>query len=746
MLIQKDEEGKRYLVYAISRSLSQAEENYHSTKLEQLAVVYALGRLRHYLYGQKFTVVTDCTAVSALKATGGDPSPQMKRWMDFVAEFDYEVVHRPGTSMQHVDALSRGPVEQPCQLEEEPLDVPVELLEKRVLMIRTGDRDILTMQATDPWIRERIEVLKKSKKDRSAKEHSKVQGFKLQDGILFKVKASKEKPPAKKAKITEEVATADGESTEDGRASARAVEPMQFVVPALSRKYILVIAHDKAGHFGVDKTLEMMGRHYWFPKMKEYTAFHIRACLDCLYKKQQSGRKEGFLNPIPPERRPFQKVFVDHVGPMIPSHGMVHVIVLVDGLSKFVVLEAVKNTSAQGVVKFLERVFTQYGAPDFLVSDRGTAFTANATRDFLESKAVTHLLISSQKPSSNGQCERINKEVGRLLRSLSEKEDGSDWAKHVASAQAMLNRVVSRSTGRSPFEVLHGYFPRMNNQAKDIEEVQGRIWTPASEVQEAIREHLQESQRQYAYYYDKKKRPHYVRLQVGDVVAVSRLPIHTGKPTKLQPKFRGPMIITEVLPHDTYRLVQLGKENYTCTAHCSQIRWYKLHQESMDDATAYEPEDSDNEEPIAGGAQSYDSFEAANAVDSPAAVRQSTMMEVAKEQTEETTPQSFQEWREPQAAVVISSSSESEKTTVESTSREDSTKSKRSQAAETAEIEQAPTTEDSSSSGESRTSNVKTGAGVGTNATRASSVREGGVQSYRPRSSRAARFTGKYTK
>ena len=50
MLMQRMDGAWRF-VYAISRRLSTTERKYHSTKLEQLAVVWACERFRHYLYG-----------------------------------------------------------------------------------------------------------------------------------------------------------------------------------------------------------------------------------------------------------------------------------------------------------------------------------------------------------------------------------------------------------------------------------------------------------------------------------------------------------------------------------------------------------------------------------------------------------------------------------------------------------------------------------------------------------------------
>ena len=68
MLLQVYDDGPR-LIYCISRRTSAAERNYHSTKLELLAVVWAVIRLRHYLLGSHFTIVSDCTCIQLLSST-----------------------------------------------------------------------------------------------------------------------------------------------------------------------------------------------------------------------------------------------------------------------------------------------------------------------------------------------------------------------------------------------------------------------------------------------------------------------------------------------------------------------------------------------------------------------------------------------------------------------------------------------------------------------------------------------------
>lgn len=60
MLMQGDTEKSLHLVYAVSNKTTEAESHYHSSRFELYAIVWTLIRLRPYLLGIRFTVVTDC--------------------------------------------------------------------------------------------------------------------------------------------------------------------------------------------------------------------------------------------------------------------------------------------------------------------------------------------------------------------------------------------------------------------------------------------------------------------------------------------------------------------------------------------------------------------------------------------------------------------------------------------------------------------------------------------------------------
>ena len=105
-------EGKERIICCAPRSLNQAEKAYPATKLECLAIVWAVAKFRPYLMALPFEVYTDHYALQWLK-TMRTGSALLHRWSATLEEYDFSVKHRPGKSQTHVDGLSRLPVNPP---------------------------------------------------------------------------------------------------------------------------------------------------------------------------------------------------------------------------------------------------------------------------------------------------------------------------------------------------------------------------------------------------------------------------------------------------------------------------------------------------------------------------------------------------------------------------------------------------------------------------------------------------------
>ena len=105
VLMQDD----KVITYA-SRKLRKHEVNYPTHDLEMAAVVFALRIWRSYLYGEKIQVFTDNKSLKYL-STQPDLNLRQRRWMEFVADYDMQILYHPGKDNVVADALSRRKVD-----------------------------------------------------------------------------------------------------------------------------------------------------------------------------------------------------------------------------------------------------------------------------------------------------------------------------------------------------------------------------------------------------------------------------------------------------------------------------------------------------------------------------------------------------------------------------------------------------------------------------------------------------------
>ncbi len=99
-------EGLRPVAFA-SRGLNAAEQKYHIHQLEFLSLKWAVVEKFHdYLYGVKFTVVTDNNPLTYVLTTG-KLNATGHRWLAALATYDFEIKYRPGHTNIDADLLSR---------------------------------------------------------------------------------------------------------------------------------------------------------------------------------------------------------------------------------------------------------------------------------------------------------------------------------------------------------------------------------------------------------------------------------------------------------------------------------------------------------------------------------------------------------------------------------------------------------------------------------------------------------------
>ena len=103
---------ERPIAYA-SRTLSASEKNYAQIEKEALSLIFGVTKFHNYLYGSKFTLITDHKPLTAILGPKTSiptlAAARMQRWALILSAHQYEIEYRSSSQHANADALSRLP-------------------------------------------------------------------------------------------------------------------------------------------------------------------------------------------------------------------------------------------------------------------------------------------------------------------------------------------------------------------------------------------------------------------------------------------------------------------------------------------------------------------------------------------------------------------------------------------------------------------------------------------------------------
>uniref|UniRef100_A0A1B0DPN9 Integrase catalytic domain-containing protein n=1 Tax=Phlebotomus papatasi TaxID=29031 RepID=A0A1B0DPN9_PHLPP len=188
-----------------------------------------------------------------------------------------------------------------------------------------------------------------------------------------------------------------------------------------------------------------------------------------------------------------------------------------------------------------------FGNPRRIITDRGTAFTAQKFEKHCEENKIELHHIATGVPRGNGQVERIHRVIIPMITKLA-IEKPEEWYKHVPKVQKHLNQTYQRSIDCSPFELMIGV--KMRDPA-DIhltsileEEFRNEFIESRDEMRRHAKQQILKVQAENKRTYDKRRKPPR-KYHVGDLVAIEKTQFGTGQ--KVKPKFLGPYEVSSLV-------------------------------------------------------------------------------------------------------------------------------------------------------------------------------------------------------
>ncbi|GJW31782.1 reverse transcriptase domain-containing protein [Tanacetum coccineum] len=148
-------------------------------------------------------------------------------------------------------------------------------------------------------------------------------------------------------------------------------------------------------------------------------------------------------------------VGIDFMGPFPSSRGNKYILVAVDYLSKWVEAKALPTNDARVVVKFLKSLFSRFGAPRAIISDRGTHFCNDKFARVMSKYGVTHHLSTPYHPQTSDQFKVTNRGLKRILE-RTVRENHASWSDKLDDALWAFRTTYKTPIGCTPYKLVYG--------------------------------------------------------------------------------------------------------------------------------------------------------------------------------------------------------------------------------------------------------------------------------------------------
>nr|GFA53433.1 hypothetical protein [Tanacetum cinerariifolium] len=264
------------------------------------------------------------------------------------------------------------------------------------------------------------------------------------------------------------------------------------------------------GHYGASYAFD--SGFYWPLIYKD--AFELMKRCDSCQRQGKVSQKDAMPHNFIQICEIFDVWGIDFMRPFPSSKGNKYILVAVDYLSKWVEAKALPTNDARVVVKFLKSLFSRFGTPKAIISDRGTHFFNDQLLRVMAKYGVTHRLSTAYHPQTSGQVEVTNRGLKRILE-RTVRENRASWSDKLEDALwAYENSLIYKERTKK----LH------DNKIKNL------------------------------------------IFNVGDQVLLfnSRLKIFSGK---LKFRWSGPFTISEIYPYGTAKLIHPDGCNFKVNCH-----------------------------------------------------------------------------------------------------------------------------------------------------------------------------------
>ena len=214
--------------------------------------------------------------------------------------------------------------------------------------------------------------------------------------------------------------------------------------------------HNQLCHPGVTR-LSHFVRSRNLPFTQDQVRSMTTSCKSCAYLKPQFIQYKGTLIQA---TAPLQRLSVDFKGPLpLSSSGNKYLLTIIDEYSRFPFAYACRDMTSRTVTHCFNHLFSIFGMPDMVHTDRAKDFLSEETQNFLFEKSIATSKTSRYNPRCNGQVEKLNGTLWKAIQVTlhSRNLKASEWETVLPDALHSIRSLLCTSTNETPHERMFKY-------------------------------------------------------------------------------------------------------------------------------------------------------------------------------------------------------------------------------------------------------------------------------------------------
>ena len=464
VLGQGSGEGERPIQY-LSHQLSKTQQNWPIIEKEAYAIVFALQKLRQFLYGAKFTIKCDHKPLKFLLSSE-IKNAKVQRWGLMISEFDCTIEYIAGKDNTRADMLSRITSGEPCKAQVgEMAGEHSGGLEQAGAEAHPAEVGVINTDKVDPRIGQGTHSdcvdTDTPPSDTQAVSHDS-----LLPNNLNNTEEQRKDPEVVqliqrlqtgKATVTEGHAFVVLEDVLYYVPETEAEPSLKLVIPSHLRELVLKECHDKCCHMGLDKTYDRIRDRYYWRGLYKDVANYVSQCVTC--KSRNLRRELRPLQEMDAVRFPFEKIGIDLCGPYpVSKSGNKYLVTITCLYTGWPEIFPVQDKTAETVARvILEELIPRHSCPLTILSDNGREFCNQIVDHICKVLKIYRIRTSAYHPAGNGATERFHRVWNDMV--SKELEVGDEWDTLIPAVLTAYRTSLNESRKHSPFYLLYGRDP-----------------------------------------------------------------------------------------------------------------------------------------------------------------------------------------------------------------------------------------------------------------------------------------------